>query len=128
MIQNKGRTTYRQPFFKAFANALNGAIHFFKTERNGKIQAVIAIIVLIACFFLNLSPVEWILVLLCICGVLVLEMMNSALEHLCNLVQNEYHPSIKNIKDVSAGAVLVASFISVIIGLIIFIPKILALI
>jgi diacylglycerol kinase len=55
-------------------------------------------------------------------------MINSALEHLCNLVQRDYHPLVKKIKDVSAGAVLVASIISVVIGLIIFIPKIFALI
>jgi len=71
---------------------------------------------------------EWIVVLLCICAVLGLEMINSALEHLCNLVQRDYHPLVKKIKDVSAGAVLIASIISVVIGFIIFIPKIFALI
>ncbi len=126
-MQKNLRASNRQPFLKAFINALNGAIHFFKTERNGKIQAVVAILVLLAGFFLHLSPTEWILVLLCISSVLIPEMMNSALEHLCNLVHNEYHPLIKHIKDVSAGAVLVASLISSVIGLIIFIPKILSL-
>jgi diacylglycerol kinase len=126
-MQNNLRGSNRQPFLKAFLNALNGTIYFFKTERNGKIQAVVAIAVSLAGFFLHLSSIEWIIVLLCISSVLILEMMNSALEHLCNLVHNEYHPLIKHIKDVSAGAVLIASLISAIIGLIIFIPKILSL-
>ena len=126
-MQNNSRGPYSQPFLKAFINALNGTIHFFKTERNGKIQGVIAILVLITGFFLHLSSTEWILVLLCISSVFIPEIMNSALEHLCNLVHNEYHPLIKHIKDVSAGAVLMASVISAVIGLMIFLPKILAL-
>ena len=126
-MQNDSKANYRQPFIKAFVNAFNGIIHFFKTERNGKIQGVIALLVLITGFLLHLSSGEWILVLLCISSVLILEMMNSAVEHLCNLVHSEYHTSIKHIKDVSAGAVLVASSISVVIGLLIFIPKIISL-
>jgi diacylglycerol kinase len=124
MIQDNSPIIYRQPLVKVFANALNGLKYFFKKERNGKIQATIAITVLLAGLYLHLSVTEWVFVLLSICAVLVLEMMNSAIEHLCNLVCNEYHPSIKIIKDVAAGAVLFASIISVIIGLIMFLPKI----
>ena len=117
-----------QSFSAAVANAFHGVIDFFRLERNGRIQGLVTIAVLIAGAVVRLTSTEWIDVLLCICAVLGLEMMNSALEHLCNLVQRDYHPLVKKIKDVSAGAVLVASIISVVIGLIIFIPKIFALV
>ena len=109
---------------KAFANAFNGIKFFFMNERNGKIQATMAAAVLFAGLYAHLSAIEWIIVLLCICAVLVLEMINSTIEHLCNMIHSEYHPVIKIIKDIAAGAVLFASIISVIIGLIIFLPKI----
>lgn len=127
MAVNNPEVSFRQPLHKTFGNALNGLSLFFRKERNGKIQAAVTVIILITGFLFNISAIEWILVLICICLVLALEIMNSALEHLCNLVHKEYHPSIKIIKDIAAGAVLFASIISVIIALIIFLPKILVL-
>ncbi len=124
MMQNNTTIIYKQPFIKTFGNAINGLKFFFKKERNGKIQAGIAVVVLIAALYLHLSFIEWFVVLLCIAIVIALELMNSALEYLCNLMHSEFHPTIKIIKDVAAGAVLFASIISVIIGLIIFLPKI----
>ncbi len=100
---------------------------FLESERNGKIQAGVSVIALITALYFHLSTVEWILMFFCIGAVITLELVNTALEHLCNLVHNEYHPAIKIIKDVAAGAVLFASIISAIIGLIIFLPKIFAL-
>ena len=127
MIPNDSAAVYRQPLHKTFSTAFKGIIYFFKTERNGKVQAVVAACTLLAAMYLQLSVTEWMLVLFCIAGVISLEMINAALEHLCNHVHKEYHPSIKIIKDVAAGAVLFFSIISIIAGLIIFIPKILSL-
>lgn len=127
MIQNNSTAVYRQAINKTFINAFNGIQYFFKTERNGKIQAAVAAFVLLASYYLKLSSPEWIVVLFCICAVLAMEMLNTALEQLCNLVHKEYHPVIKIIKDVAAGAVLLVSIASSIIGFIIFIPKILPL-
>ncbi len=124
MIQNNSTIVYRQALNKTFITAFNGIKYFFKTERNGKIQAYVAALVILAGLYFRLSSIEWIFILLCIGAVLALEMINSALEHLCNLVHKEYHPVIRTIKDVSAGAVLITSIISVLIGLIIFLPKI----
>lgn len=123
MEENNLEQKFRQPLYKAFGNAFNGLSLFFRKERNGKIQAAVTAIILITGFIFHLSFMEWILILICICLVLALEMVNSAVEHLCNLVHPEYHPSIKIIKDIAAGAVLFASIISVAIGLIIFLPK-----
>lgn len=124
MIENSQSVVYRQALNKTFTAAFNGIGYFFKTERNGKIQAAAAVSAILAAFWLHISAVEWILILFCIAAVIALEMVNTAIEHLCNHVHEAYHPSIKIIKDVAAGAVLFASIISVITGLIIFIPKI----
>ena len=127
MIPDNSAAVYRQPLHRTFSTAFKGIIYFFKTERNGKVQAVVAACTLFTAMYLQLSFTEWMLILFCIAGVISLEMVNAALEHLCNHVHKEYHPSIKIIKDIAAGAVLFFSAISIIAGLIIFIPKILPL-
>lgn len=127
MIDNNTAAVYRQALNKTFENAFNGLRYFFKTERNGKIQASIAFFILLASFYFRISAIEWVFILFCIGAVLGLEMLNTAIEHLCNLVHNDYHPVIKIIKDISAGAVLLVSVVSAIIGLIIFVPKIFVL-
>lgn len=111
-------------FFKGFLYAFNGLVVFFKHERNGRIQLVIAASVTFLALFLQVSALDWIILLLCIGAVLSLEMINSAIEKLCNFVHPKYHPAVKIIKDISAGAVLWVSVSSGIIGAIIFLPKI----
>lgn len=112
---------------QAFYHAFKGLQNFFFRERNGKIQLVIGCITVIAAFVLHISPIEWMVILLCIGIVLSLEMLNSAIEKLCDLVHRDFHPVIKIIKDVSAASVLWSSIISAAIGCIIFIPKLIAL-
>jgi len=73
-------------------------------------------------FIVSISPYQWLLVLFCIGLVISLEMINSAIEIFCDMVTTDFHPKIRIIKDVAAGAVLVASIISLVIGLFIFIP------
>jgi diacylglycerol kinase len=116
-----------QPLFKAFYHAFKGMQYFFFNDRNGKIHLTSTIAVIIISFVMGLSATEWALILLCIAVVMALEMMNAALEKLCDLVHKEYHPFIKITKDVSAAAVLWAAIISVVIASIIFIPKIILL-
>jgi len=84
----------------------------------------IAIIVIIISVCLGVNKGEWMVILLCIALVIGLEMLNSAIEKLCDAVHPEIHPFIKYTKDIAAGAVLWACIISGIIGAIIFIPKI----
>jgi len=111
----------------AFYHAFNGLQNFFLRERNGKIQLFVACTIITAAFAFKISPMEWVIVLLCIGLVLALEMINSAIEKLCDLVHKDFHPVIKIVKDVSAAGVLWASILSAAIGCIIFIPKIIAL-
>ena len=112
-------------FLKAFYYAFNGLIIFFRHERNGKIQLAVAIIVGLFGFKCQLSTIEWMVVIACIATVLAFEMVNSSIEKLCNLVHPTFHPAVKIIKDMAAGAVLLVSIGSSIIGIIIFLPKIL---
>lgn len=111
-------------FLKGFVYAFNGLVVFFRHERNGMIQLTAAVLVVLVGFLLSVSLKEWIVLLMCIASVLSLEMINSAIEKLCNLVHPKYHPAVKVIKDISAGAVLWVAIISGIIGIIIFFPKI----
>ena len=67
---------------------------------------------------------EWIAIGFCIAFVIAMEMLNTALEKLCDVVHQEVHPGIKKVKDIAAGAVLISAIFSLITGLIIFLPKI----
>ena len=113
----------RQGFFDALFNSFQGMRHFFQNERNGKIQLAIAAVAIGASALLGISAAEWLAVLVCVAMVISMEMLNSALEQLCDKVESGYHPVIKTVKDVAAGAVLFTSIISVAVGVIIFLPK-----
>lgn len=108
-------------FLRSARFALQGIWNFSK-QRNAKIQTVMALITIVLGFIVSISPYQWLLVLFCIGLVISLEMINSAIEAFCDMVTTDFHPGIRFIKDVGAGAVLVASIASLIIGLIIFIP------
>ena len=109
--------------YKAFVNAFSGLHYFFRHEQNGRTQLVIGVFTVILGTLLHISRLEWIAVLLCIGTVLSAEMINSALEKLCDYIQPSSNPQIRIIKDVAAGGVLFISIVSAIIGAFIFIPK-----
>lgn len=108
--------------------ALKGIFQAFRSEFSLKFQLVVAIFTIIAGVFFNLCKIEWVLIILCIAGVISAELFNSAIEKLCNKIEPNYDKKIGLIKDIAAGAVLIASIGSVIVGLIIFLPKISSLI
>lgn len=96
-------------------------------EHNARIHAVIAAIVVIAGFVLKISCREWIAIVLCIAAVIGAEAFNSALEVLADRITCEIDPLIGRAKDLAAGAVLIVAIGAVIVGLLIFIPKIISL-
>jgi len=104
--------------------ALCGIKYVFESQRNIRIQLVIMIITYISAFVLSVSPTEWLILILISTIILTLEIINTALEEVVNLVTEEYRKTAKHAKDTAAGAVLTASFFAIIIGFIIFIPKI----
>lgn len=107
----------------SFKYAFEGLGGLWK-ESNFKIHLFVSMITLIAGFAMDISRFEWIAVLLCIFSMLAMEGINTAIERLCDFVSPDIHPKIKKIKDISAAAVLLVAIASVIIGLIIFLPKI----
>ena len=109
---------------RSFGYALDGLKYCFKTQLNFRIHLAVMLFVIAFGVFFNITTTEWIAVIFCGMLVLVLEMVNTAIEYLCDTVTKEIHPAVKIIKDVSAAAVLLAAAGSVIIGLIIFLPKI----
>ncbi len=113
---------------KSFGYAFQGVGYFFRNERNGRLQVLIAGCVFLAGILLSISITEWLIILLFTALVISLEMFNSALEKLCDHISPDWHPHIKVIKDMAAGAVLWASILSLLAGLCIFIPKIMQII
>jgi diacylglycerol kinase len=109
---------------KSFSYAWAGIRQCFVSESNFSIHAVAAIIAIILSVLLKISAGEWIAVCFCIALVITMEMLNTAIEKLCDVVHKEIHPSIKKVKDIAAGAVLVSAVFSVVTGCIIFLPKI----
>lgn len=114
-------------FLRSLRFAVQGIYHFFRRERNGQIQGIIALLTIIAGMFFGIGRMEWLALLLCIGLVVSMEMLNSAIERICNMYTTDFHPAIKIIKDVAAAAVLWSATASFIIGLIIFIPHIIGL-
>ncbi len=108
---------------QSFVHAFNGLNLFFREEHNAKIHLVAAILAIVLGFALNISTTEWLAVLLCITIVVSLELVNSAIENLCDFVYPQKDVRIKNIKDLAAGAVLWGAMIAFIIGVVIFVPK-----
>ena len=113
---------------RSFYYAATGLRHCMAKERNFRIHLAIAVVVVFAGIGFHLSAAEWMVIVLCIGLVLALEMLNTALELLCDMVESHAHPVIKTIKDVSAGAVVLGVLAAVICGSIIFLPKLAALV
>ncbi len=109
---------------KSFGFAFNGLRILWVEEHNSRIQLVAALLVVAAGFFFKISKPEWMLVIFCVGLVFALEIVNSAIENICDFVSPEKHELIKKVKDLSAAAVLVGAITSSIIGLIIFAPKV----
>lgn len=112
----------------AFVFAIKGLHYAFLHERNFKIEICCAVAFCMAGFALQISTREWLLVIMNIGFVLTAELINTAIEKLCNAITKEQHPTIKIVKDVAAAAVLVAAFVAFICALIIFVPAFLKLI
>jgi len=111
--------------FLSFKYAFNGIYYVFKTSRNFKIQLIFAFISLIFSFLLNISRLNYLILIATIMSVLILEILNTSIETLVDLLVKKKFSRLAEIsKDASAGAVLLASINSVIIAVFIFVPKI----
>ncbi|SFA58845.1 diacylglycerol kinase (ATP) [Pedobacter suwonensis] len=112
---------------KSFKYAFQGLKLFFVNDHNGRIHLFAAVIAIGLSFYLKLSALEWISILGGISAVIVAEILNAAIEKLADVVSPGFHPKIKIVKDLAAAAVLVAACLALVVGAIIFIPKLLFL-
>lgn len=108
----------------SFRYAFYGICEAYKGEQNLKIHTVFAILVVFAGFILKISYVEWLVCLVLIGLVLMAEFFNTAIEYVVDLASPDIHPLAKLAKDTASAGVLMMAIISAIIGLIIFVPKV----
>jgi undecaprenol kinase len=108
----------------AFACAGRGVMRFAR-GRNAQLQLLCAILTLVTAAFVQVSDMEWIVIILCITGVLTTEAVNTAIERAVDLTTTHLHPIARDAKDIAAGAVLIACCGAATIGVIILGPKML---
>lgn len=107
-------------FIEACNNAVNGIIYAATTQRNIKIQLVLAVIVMILCLFYGLDTTEFLCLVFAVFMVIFAEMINTAIETVVDLFVDVYHPKAKIAKDVAAGAVVLAACNALVVGYFIF--------
>ncbi len=109
---------------QSFKHAFNGLKILVFEEHNARIHLLAVVVVVIAGIYFNISSKEWMAVILAMTLVIAAELFNSAIENFADFVTKEQHPEIKKVKDLSAAAVLVCAVGAVVIGLLVFVPKI----
>jgi diacylglycerol kinase len=107
-------------FLKSLRAALSGIRYTIQSQRNFQIQSVVGMLVIGAASIVRVSAIEWCVLLFCIALVLGLELINTSIEELVN-----WSEKAGRIKDIAAGAVLLAAFFSAVVGLVIFVPYLL---
>ncbi len=110
--------------FKSFRYAVKGMIKTLREEQNLHIQSAAAIIVVAMGVYFGLSRLEWIALILVIGLVIIMEVVNSAIERVTDVLKPRLNTYVKEIKDIMAAAVMLASIIAVLVGLIVFTPYI----
>jgi len=121
-VSVKHRSRYHRVL--AFKYAFEGIRDAIRHEPNLKFHLFFALLVIIAGFFFQISLLDWIVVLIMIGLVITLELTNTAIEAVVDSFTEKEHPSAKYAKDIAAGAVMIVALVSVIVGLIIFLPYI----
>ncbi|MDD4902575.1 MAG: diacylglycerol kinase family protein [Patescibacteria group bacterium] len=110
--------------FKSFRYAFRGLAKIFREERNLQVHSLVAIIVIALGFAFKIQPWQWCAILIVIALVILMETVNSAVERLADVLKPRIHESVMDMKDIMAAAVMVASILAVIVGLMIFVPYI----
>lgn len=111
---------------KSFKYAAKGGWMLLTSEHSIITQIIIGVIMTIIGFFVGLNQTEWLFQILAIAILIIAEASNTAVEYLCDFVHPEHHKKIGEIKDIAAGIPFLAAIFSIIIGLIIYIPKFIA--
>ena len=115
----------KDPLYKSFGYSFQGIFNTIRTERNIKIHCAAAILVTIFGIWLQISKTEWMICFILFGLILALELVNTAVEATVDLFTEERKPLAKKAKDAAAGAVLIVAIFAAVIGILIFIPKLL---
>ncbi len=113
---------------KSFKFAFDGISTLFRNEHNSRIHALFTLAVIVAAFIFKISTFEWIAIIFAIGFVFTAELINSSIERTVDIITKDVNPIAKQAKDMAAGAVLIAAITAAIIGVLIFAPKLFALI
>jgi diacylglycerol kinase (ATP) len=114
----------RRPWSRKFADAFRGLRRSFRTQTSFAVHVAAAVAVVAVAAILQVSPVEWALLVLAIGGVLAAEVFNTAVESLARALDTGIHPRVRDALDMASAAVLVASLAAALVGMIVFIPHI----
>lgn len=104
----------------SFRFAVEGVLHVFRTQRHMRFHFFMMVLVLVLAKIYRLNRTELLVLFFSICFVLIAEMFNTAVEAVTDMITEAYHPLAKQAKDVSAGAVLIASINAVVVGFVLF--------
>ncbi|WP_307473093.1 diacylglycerol kinase family protein [Cytobacillus purgationiresistens] len=109
--------------FESFFYAFSGIFSAVKKERNLQIHLISALFIIFLGWFLSLTWIEWLFISFAIGGMVALELVNTAIERVVDLATADLHPLAKQAKDIAAGAVFIYAILAIIVGSVIFIPK-----
>jgi diacylglycerol kinase (ATP) len=126
-LRRGGWRSFAEGRCKSFVFAWNGVRVFFKTEANAQVHLFFTVVAVMLSFSLPLSKSEILFIVFSVAFVWMAEVINTVIEKLVDFISVESDPRIKIIKDMAAGAVLIASAAALLAGLIIFLPKLLTL-
>ena len=113
-----------QDRIRSFKFAFAGIFQLFQNEPNAKVHLLMAILVIFGGFILQISLIEWTILILCIVLVFAAEAFNTAIEKLTDRVSTDIHPLSAQVKDLAAAGVLLTAIGAAICGFLIFLPKI----
>lgn len=124
-MESKGKKRSLKRLFKSFTYACDGLKYAFRYEQNLTVHILVSIFVVFLGIYFQISTMEWILLLFLIGLVIGAELINTAIEATIDFVSKEIHPLAKIAKDTAAAAVMVFAIMAVLVGLLLFLPKIL---
>lgn len=116
-----------QRFLNSFKYSMQGLKYAYLHEQSMFIHTLATILSVILCFVLKVNRNEWIIIISLLCFIAVIELLNTSIEAACDAITDTYHPLIKIAKDTASSAVFLVSIVSLVVGLVIFVPKIIAL-
>lgn len=111
----------------SFKHAVRGVVHVFKTEQSFRLQSIAAMFAIAMALLLEVGKLEFVLILLLSVAVMTLELVNSVFERLIDAFKPRIHPIVRDVKDIMAGTVFLAALSAAIVGVVIFIPRIIVL-